>query len=79
MFRKFKLRKNISNCKKRIEALEFKRSRSQAALMEAILSNTTPSDQETDYFNKYTERINSERERMHRYMEELAALKAPKK
>lgn len=75
MFRKLTLKRNIRNCKKRIEALEFKRSRSQAALVEAILTHTTPSDQETDFFNKYTACIDAERQRMHRYMEELEAVK----
>ena len=79
MFRKMTLRRNIKNSKKRIEALECKRERSQSALVEAILTNSTPSDQDTDFSNKYTARINEERDRMHRYMEELEACRASRR
>ena len=47
-----------------IEELEKKRARSQSALMDAILSNSIPEDQDVDYFNRYSERINSDRERI---------------
>lgn len=42
--------------------------------MEAILSNASPRDEDVDYFNKYTELINTERNRMHAIMEELEKL-----
>lgn len=74
MFRKWKLKKAVKNCKKNIQKLENQRSRSQAALVEAILSNTTPTDEDVDYFNKYTALINSERDSMHAFMEELKKL-----
>ncbi len=47
-----------------IEELEKKRARSQSALVDAILSNSIPEDQDVDYFNRYSERINSDRERI---------------
>ena len=42
MFKKMKLKKEIENCKKSIAELEQKRTRSQAALVEAILMKTEP-------------------------------------
>ena len=64
MFEKLKLRRKIRKLKIQIEELEKKRARSQSALMDAILSNSIPEDQDVDYFNRYSERINSDRERI---------------
>lgn len=64
MFRKAKLKRQIKNLQKQIEAVEKKRIRSQAALVEAILTHTTPSDSDTGFFNKYTEEINMLRDKM---------------
>ena len=74
MFKKMKLKKEIENCKKAIEALEQKRTRSQAALVEAILMKTEPKDDDVDFFNKFTEQIEAERNRLHNLMKELEAL-----
>lgn len=79
MFRKFKLKKEIKGCKKKIALLEQKRSRSQAALVEAILSHTQPNDSDVDYFNLFTGQITKERDRMHELMHELETLVADKK
>ena len=64
MFEKLKLRRKIRKLKIQIEELEKKRARSQSALVDAILSNSIPEDQDVDYFNRYSERINSDRERI---------------
>lgn len=74
MFEKFKLKKQIEECKKNIAVLEQKRTRSQAALLEAILKNATPNDQDVDFFNQFTEKIENERNRMHQFMSELDKL-----
>lgn len=74
MFEKFKLKKQIEECKKNIAVLEQKRTRSQAALLEAILKNATPNDQDVDFFNQFTEKIENERNRMHQLMSELDKL-----
>ena len=71
MFEKAKLKKAIKNSKKQIEQLEQKRSRSQAALVEAILKQTEPDDQDVDYFNTFTEKIEAERNNLHKLMAEL--------
>lgn len=74
MFKKMKLNKAIKNSKERIAMLEQKRSRSQAALVEAILTNTEPNDADVDYFNQFTAQIEEERDHLHSLMKELDAL-----
>ena len=74
MFKKMKLKREIENCKKEIEMLEQKRTRSQAALVEAILRQTSPKDSDVDYFNRFTAKIEEERDRLHRLMDELEKL-----
>lgn len=74
MFLKMKLRKQINQAKKNIEELEQKRSRSQAALVSALLKNEVPNDEDVDYFNRFTEKIDAERDRMHVLMEEYDAV-----
>ena len=65
MFKKMSLKRGIKKCKKEIAHIEQKRSRSQAALVEAILTNTIPSDEDTVYFNKYTAEIEVKRNELH--------------
>ena len=74
MFKKAKLKKEIEKSKKQIELLEQKRTRSQAALVEAILLKTTPKDGDVDYFNQFTRQIEEERARLHELMTELESL-----
>ena len=71
-FKKMKLRRAIRRCKRKIELLEQRRSRSQAALVTAILSDTHPDDRDVDYFNQFTQMIDSEREKMRALMKELS-------
>ena len=79
MFEKHKLRKEIEKSKKNIEMLEQKRTRSQAALVEAILRHTDPDDKDVDFFNQFTDQIEAERGRMHNLMSQLEQLSAKKK
>ena len=74
MFQKSKLKKAIKNSQKRIALLEQKRARSQAALVEAILRQTDPADDDVEYFNQFTEQIEQERNRMHDMMRLLDEL-----
>lgn len=74
MFKKIRLKKEIKKCKRIIENLESKRARSQAALVEAILTHVDPADADVDYFNMYTDRINAERNKMIKFTEELKSL-----
>ena len=79
MFKKMKLKKEIEDCKKRITELEQKRSRSQAALVEAILTHTEPDDKDVDFFNMFTKQIEDVRENMHAKMVELEEMEMGKK
>ena len=74
MFTRLKLRRQIKQAKKNILELEQRRSRSQAALVAAILNNKIPNDDDVDYFNMFTGKIDAERDRMHALMEKYNAL-----
>ncbi len=62
MFEKRNLNKQIKKSRYKIELLEQKRARSQAALVSAILTHTTPDDEDVDIFNEITAQIDAERE-----------------
>lgn len=74
MFQKFKLQRKIKQTIREIEAVEAKRSRSQAALVEAILTHSTPKDEDVDYFNLYTAKIENLRKKVTLYKRELAEM-----
>ncbi len=76
LFEKVKIKRKIKKYGKQIALLEKKRMRSQAALIEAILQNTTPNDTDVDYFNNYSSQIDYFRGRIH---EEQAKLDSKKK
>lgn len=65
MFKKIKLKSKIKKCKKQILEIEQRRSRSQAMLVEAILTGSTPDDADVEYFNRYTSQIEDVRREMH--------------
>ena len=73
MFEKRKLRKQIRQVKENICELEQRRSRSQAALVSALLNNEVPRDEDVDYFNHFTGLIDQERSRLHELMAECEA------
>lgn len=75
MFEKMKLKKQIKECKEQIETWEQKRARSQAALLDAILRHEAPDDDDVDYFNEFTRKIEAEREKLHGYQTMLEAMK----
>ena len=74
MFEKMKLNKAIKKSKERIAEIEQKRTRSQAALIEAILKNEHPNDDDVDYFNQFTAQIEEERENLKKLQRQLEAL-----
>ena len=73
MFEKRKLRKQIRQVKENICELEQRRSRSQAALVSALLNNAVPRDEDVDYFNHFSGLIDQERSRLHELMAECEA------
>ena len=74
MFEAAKLKKEIKKSKETIEVLEKKRTRSQAALVEAILTHQDPDDSDVEFFNHFTELIESERNRLHQLTKQLENL-----
>ena len=50
MSKKSDLKREISESEKEIETLEKKRMRSQSALLEAYLNNTSPNESDVEYF-----------------------------
>ena len=74
MFRKLRLKRQIKQIRKRIEEIERKRARSQAALVEAILPHTTPNDDDVDFFNRFTAQIEEQRNLLHQVQAELDSL-----
>ena len=73
MFQKIKLRKQIKKAKENICELEQRRSRSQAALVAALLKNDIPRDEDVDYFNHFSALIDQEREHLHELLEKYEA------
>ena len=71
MFEKTKLKREIKKCNKLIVLIEKKRYRSQASLVASILNSEEPDEADVEYFNQYSEMINSTREKMHDYQKEL--------
>ncbi|MBR0235122.1 MAG: hypothetical protein IJQ37_01550 [Clostridia bacterium] len=78
MFEKMKLKKAINQSKERIAEIEQKRTRSQAALVEAILRHTEPDDRDVDFFNQFTAQIEEERANLHRLVQQLEELEGKK-
>ena len=65
MFKKIKIKSKIKSLRYEIERIERLRSRSQAALLQAIMSSSEPRDEDVEYFNQYTKQIDELREKLH--------------
>ena len=74
MSEKSKLKKEIETCKKTIVELERRRSRSQSALVQAILLQEEPNDADVEWFNKYTGEITACRNHMLELQKKLNSL-----
>ena len=64
MSEKGKLKREIETCKKTIVEIERRRSRSQSALVQAILLQEEPNEADVEWFNKYTSEITACRHHM---------------
>ncbi|MEG0571021.1 MAG: hypothetical protein RR497_05185 [Oscillospiraceae bacterium] len=71
MFKKMQLKKEIKELTKEIEVIEAKRSRSQSALVLAILEQKDADEKDVEYFNTYTAQINQARDTLHMKKKEL--------
>jgi len=71
---KRKLKKEIKVCLQTIEEIERKRSRSQSALVQAVLLQETPDERDVEWFNKYTGEITACRNHMIELQKKLESL-----
>ena len=71
---KMELAKEIHILEEEMKVLEIKRSRSQAALIEALISRTEPDEAEVQFFRTFTAEIDVKRERMLELMAQLEKL-----
>ena len=74
MSEKSKLKKEIKICRQTIEEIERKRSRSQSALVQAVLLQEEPDENDVEWFNKYTGEITACRNHMIELRKELESL-----
>lgn len=72
--KKNQLKKEIEKSREEIENLEHKLSRSQVAIIEAIITQKKPSDTDIDYFRTYAQLIEVERENLQSLTAELKEL-----
>ena len=75
MSEKSKLKKEIKLCQQTIEEIERKRSRSQSALVQAVLLQETPNENDVEWFNKYTGEITACRNHMIELQKKLDSIK----
>ncbi len=75
MSEKSKIKKEIKICQQTIEEIERKRSRSQSALVQAVLLQETPNENDVEWFNKYTGEITACRNHMIELQKKLNSLK----
>ena len=78
MFEKEKYKKEIKKCLVTIEEIERKRSRSQSALVQAILRQEEPNEADVEWFNKYTGEITACRNHMNEIQKKLDIYMAQK-
>ena len=74
MSEKSKIKKEIKICQQTIEEIERKRSRSQSALVQAVLLQETPNENDVEWFNKYTGEITACRNHMIELQKKLNSL-----
>jgi hypothetical protein len=75
MNEKRKLKREIKICRQTIEEIERKRSRSQSALVQAVLLQEEPDENDVEWFNKYTGEITACRNHMIELQKKLDSLK----
>ncbi len=71
---KRKLKREIKLCMQTIQEIERKRSRSQSALVQAVLLQETPDERDVEWFNKYTGEITACRNHMIELQKKLNSL-----
>lgn len=66
--------REIEILEKEMKELEYKRTRSMAALMESLISKRTPEETEMQFFRQYSAEIEVKREKLVDLTERLKAL-----
>lgn len=66
--------KEIRILEQEIQMLEIKRSRSQAALIDAIISKREPNAEDVQYFKAFTADIDVKREQLQKLTKDLEKL-----
>ena len=74
MSEKRKLKKEIKICRQTIEEIERKRSRSQSALVQAVLLQEEPDEMDVGWFNKSPGEITACRNHMIELQKKLNSL-----
>ena len=74
MNEKRKLKREIKICRQTIEEIERKHSRSQSALVQAVLLQEEPDENDVEWFNKYTGEITACRNHMIELQKKLNSL-----
>lgn len=74
MSKKSDLKKAIIESEKELAELERKCSRSQMAVLQAILANTKVNEEDAQYFRVYTSLMEVERENLRKLKDELKNL-----
>lgn len=74
MSQKSKLVRDIHFLEEEIKFLEIKRSRSQASLIEAMISRTPVEDTDAQFFRTFSAEIDVKREQLQKMLEQLAKL-----
>lgn len=66
--------KEVEILEKEMKELEYKRTRSMAALMESLISKRAPEETEMQFFRQYSAEIEVKREKLVNLTEKLEAL-----
>ena len=74
MLQRNKIAKEIHALEEEIKILEIKRSRSIAVILEALISRTTPNDEDVQYFRTFTAEIEIKREQLQKLTRQLEGL-----
>ncbi|MDE6293078.1 MAG: hypothetical protein K2L88_00450 [Clostridiales bacterium] len=74
MSQKRKLAREMNTLENEIKALESKRSRSMAVIMEAMLSQANPNDTDVQFFRMFNAEIEIKREQLQKLTKQLERL-----
>ena len=75
MAEKNEIIEQIQTLEAEIRGLEGKRMRSQAALIEALVSRSVPGDSDLQFFRMYTAQIDAKREKLSALIKQLGDIK----